>query len=239
MNNILYYVALLFCFATNAQTIEVHYQIQIDLSGGKSQPNLQQYHLTNSQGKSLQKKFLEKHSSENRDGSTSRFVKVGNDTTFIYKNFSTDRLISEERIFTKAFVVEDNLQLFKWTIEADTLTVLSQKCRKASTKFRGREYIAYFAEDIPIPDGPYKFNGLPGLILKVLMVNSESVFVAEAVSIRLNGTNKEIRNPFEGKKLTRYEDYKKEHKRKSSEMEAYSQQGDVKISSSGWELHDE
>ncbi len=41
------------------------------------------------------------------------------------------------------------------------------KIRKAKTKFRGRNYIAWYTAEIPISDGPYKFRGLPGLIVKL------------------------------------------------------------------------
>jgi len=41
------------------------------------------------------------------------------------------------------------------------------KIRKAETKFRGRNYIAWYTSEISISDGPYKFKGLPGLIIKL------------------------------------------------------------------------
>jgi len=56
---------------------------------------------------------------------------------------------------------------FKWQITSDTLTINTYKCNKAIATFSGREYVAWFSREIPISDGPYKFNGLPGLILKI------------------------------------------------------------------------
>lgn len=41
------------------------------------------------------------------------------------------------------------------------------KAQKATTQFGGRNWIAWFTNDIQIQDGPYKFCGLPGLILNI------------------------------------------------------------------------
>lgn len=55
----------------------------------------------------------------------------------------------------------------RWKIGAETKTIESYICKKATGKYKGRHYIAWFTEAIPIPDGPYVFKGLPGLILEV------------------------------------------------------------------------
>jgi GLPGLI family protein len=39
--------------------------------------------------------------------------------------------------------------------------------QKAETKFGGRTWYAWFTQQVPLQDGPYKFSGLPGLIVKV------------------------------------------------------------------------
>lgn len=70
---------------------------------------------------------------------------------------------------------------FDWVITNDTLTLLNYSCLKALTKFRGREYTAWFTMDIPINDGPWKLYGLPGLILKV--EDSENLFSFEAFGL--------------------------------------------------------
>src|SRR6185312_15765235 len=54
-----------------------------------------------------------------------------------------------------------------WQITNTTDTVSSYNCQKATLNFRGRDYVAWFTTDIPISDGPWKFSGLPGLILKI------------------------------------------------------------------------
>lgn len=56
---------------------------------------------------------------------------------------------------------------FDWIIAADTLSVGGILCQKAVARFGGRTWEVWFAPSIPISEGPYKFNGLPGLILKL------------------------------------------------------------------------
>jgi len=57
---------------------------------------------------------------------------------------------------------------FDWKIGNETIEVAGYSSRKATVSFGGREWTAWFAEDIPVNGGPYKFCGLPGLITKVV-----------------------------------------------------------------------
>lgn len=65
------------------------------------------------------------------------------------------------------FRYEDELGTLPWKVTEVTDTLLSYTCQKATLHFRGRDYTAWFAPEIPVNDGPWKFMGLPGLILKV------------------------------------------------------------------------
>ena len=69
----------------------------------------------------------------------------------------------------------------EWTLEEDTASFLGHSCQKATCRWRGRDYVAWFAPDIPIRRGPWKFGGLPGLIMKIHDV--DSLYVFEAVAI--------------------------------------------------------
>jgi GLPGLI family protein len=91
---------------------------------------------------------------------------------------------------------EETLPVFDWTLTKDTLTVCGYLCKKATTTFRGRNYEAWYSTEIPISDGPWKFNGLPGLILKAKDDQSFFSFVCVAVE-----TPKDIK-PLEFKKLS-------------------------------------
>lgn len=54
-----------------------------------------------------------------------------------------------------------------WKILPETATIGDYKTQKAETQFAGRKWYAWFANEILFQDGPYKFSGLPGLIVKV------------------------------------------------------------------------
>ena len=71
--------------------------------------------------------------------------------------------------------------LMRWTLADEQQTILGHRCQKATCQFRGRDFVAWFAADVPIKGGPWKFGGLPGCILKVYDV--QKIYVWEAVAI--------------------------------------------------------
>ena len=71
--------------------------------------------------------------------------------------------------------------LMKWQLANEHHTILGHKCQKATCRFRGRDFVAWFAADVPIKGGPWKFGGLPGCILKVY--DTKKIYVWEAVAI--------------------------------------------------------
>ncbi|MBC8986350.1 GLPGLI family protein [Pedobacter sp. N36a] len=58
----------------------------------------------------------------------------------------------------------------------------SYLCQKASLSFRGRDYIAWFTTDVPVNDGPWKFSGLPGLIVKI--EDTKALFSFQLVGLK-------------------------------------------------------
>lgn len=71
--------------------------------------------------------------------------------------------------------------LQQWSVQTDTLTVCGYLCQKATCTFRGRDFEAWFTPDIPVSNGPWKFGGLPGLILKVY--DTRHLYTFECVRI--------------------------------------------------------
>lgn len=63
--------------------------------------------------------------------------------------------------------VKDSLYPMNWIIDTATKKVDELVCKKATCNFRGRNYVAWYAPDIPISMGPWKMGGLPGLIIEL------------------------------------------------------------------------
>jgi GLPGLI family protein len=63
-----------------------------------------------------------------------------------------------------------------WKILPETVKIGEYEAQKAETTFAGRKWYAWFTQDIPFQDGPYKFKGLPGLIVKVEDANGDYSF---------------------------------------------------------------
>lgn len=79
------------------------------------------------------------------------------------------------------YLYEDTLNNQTWQLEEDTQTILGYHCQKTVCEWRGRSYTAWFTEDIPLSDGPYKFCGLPGLIVQIYDKDHEYEWCLEGV----------------------------------------------------------
>ncbi len=91
-----------------------------------------------------------------------------------YKNYPTKgNLTISHGIAGVEYIHSEPFPAMNWEIIPDTdTTILGHSCNKALLTFRGRNYIAWFSTQIPINNGPWKFQGLPGLILKITDTNS-------------------------------------------------------------------
>lgn len=74
------------------------------------------------------------------------------------------------------YLVEEEFPKLNWEIEQETKVIGGYNCQKAETHFKGRDYIAWFTTDIPFQAGPWKLQGLPGLILEASDSKNEVQF---------------------------------------------------------------
>lgn len=136
-----------------------------------------------------------------------RFGGPGEDG-ILYKNFSSQKLFQQTSLGDKEYIIDDTIRTQQWKLADETKTILNHNCKKATTKTeRGSDIVAWYAEDIPVPAGPENFGGLPGAILLLDANNGEIVFTA--TEIKGNVSSKDLKEPSNGKHITRADFEKK------------------------------
>lgn len=109
-------------------------------------------------------------------------------TYTIIQNLSNKEIKFLEKIGTDKFYYEENIDR-NWNILTETKVILGYEAQKAKIKYGGRNYTAWFTEEIPIPSGPYKFGGLPGLIVQIEDDKNHYVFQLESFERLKNQTS--------------------------------------------------
>jgi len=99
----------------------------------------------------------------------------------IYKNYPSKGLMTFNAFDDKYYKVEQTMKM-KWKLVTQKDTgIFGYSCQQAQTSYAGREWVAWYSPQIPLPDGPYKFNGLPGLILKISDTRNLHCFTLNAI----------------------------------------------------------
>ncbi|MFP9097875.1 GLPGLI family protein [Flavobacterium sp. RHBU_24] len=96
-------------------------------------------------------------------------------------DISKKQMFFYDKIGNNMMLVSDTYYDFKWIITEDRKKIAGFTCSKATTSYRGRNWVAWFTTDIPISFGPWKLHGLPGLILEAYDADHLTTFVAEKI----------------------------------------------------------
>lgn len=124
---------------------------------------------------------------------------IGSETEIVKINYIKGETVVTNKFLEDSYGYKENIEVPKWNIVSDTITILNQLCQKATTTYRGRNYEAWFALNIPISKGPWLLNGLPGMILKAN--DDKNQFVFECLELNIS---KEITNEFKFYANTRF-----------------------------------
>ena len=106
----------------------------------------------------------------------------------IFKDFVNKKYFYYKQHLDDILKISDPIENISWNIAYnDTKTILEMECKKATGKLYGKDYTVWYTSKIPYSDGPWKFNGLPGIILQVS--DSEECFKIEAEKIKINAND--------------------------------------------------
>lgn len=97
------------------------------------------------------------------------------------------------------YYYEEAVPNFDWQLLDETKTISGLKCQKAKMSFRGRDYEAWYSTEIALPYGPYKFGGLPGLIVEIYDIDMDYQFTL--VKIQQGDLGDEIGMNYENNRL--------------------------------------
>lgn len=95
----------------------------------------------------------------------------------------------------------------RWEKSEGTKEIVGYPCKETKTMLYGREWVAYYTEDIPLPYGPWKLGGLPGLIAEAY--TTDSCYHFTMTGFETIQTNKEINLPKKATKLSEYKEISK------------------------------
>lgn len=117
---------------------------------------------------------------------TGQYESRGVDTKTISDYFQERviKLDDKTTVYTKAIdskIRYEESEPLKWVLYGETKIINGVKCQMASTNKFGRRWIAYFSKEYPQSLGPYKFNGLPGLIFELYDTKDNYHFTATKV----------------------------------------------------------
>ncbi|MGN6491690.1 MAG: GLPGLI family protein [Agriterribacter sp.] len=121
----------------------------------------------------------------------------------VYSDFTTGQTIAAKQVFDESFLIQDSLRKYKWRITGDTRKIAGFECKRATTVIMDSVFVvAFYTEEIISQGGPESFNGLPGMILGVVIPRMFTNWYATKLELEVKDAA--IAPPKKGKKT----DYK-------------------------------
>lgn len=111
------------------------------------------------------------------------------DLDFYIHYLNNDDLLIRDNYLCSSIYYKENLAI-NWQLQKETKVIMGYNCQKAVTHYKNKNYVAWFALELPFSFGPWKLNGLPGLILELKEEKGLVHFIATRIT--LNSTKSEI-----------------------------------------------
>ncbi|MEJ5995351.1 GLPGLI family protein [Pedobacter sp. Du54] len=96
-------------------------------------------------------------------------------TNYLFFN-KEKKMITKEEIIGTSYLIEEAIPEINWKITKDTATFSGLACQKATATYEDKNWTAWFAPSLPFQSGPWKLQGLPGLIVDAFDENKAVQF---------------------------------------------------------------
>jgi len=127
------------------------------------------------------KKAYAEAAASSPDGNV-RINRRGVGTPVAYYQFPDEqKLFTKDQLMMNSYLIDGPMPVIDWKISGDTATFGGLHCQKATAHFKGRDYTVWFCPDLPVHTGPWKLNGLPGVIVDAHDTKNEVVFKFDGV----------------------------------------------------------
>ena len=85
---------------------------------------------------------------------------------YIFKSMTDGKIRYYDVNGVEKYCYEEETPQIEWELADDTKNILGYECQKATGDLHGRKWTVWFTPEVPVMNGPWKFSGLPGLILE-------------------------------------------------------------------------
>ncbi|SDP20981.1 GLPGLI family protein [Mucilaginibacter sp. OK268] len=138
----------------------------------------------------LFKKQVQEQEANSVDGHVNIQRRSSGSGTEYYQFPNGKKMVRKEPLLFNNYLITDALPAIDWKISSDTATFGGLHCQKATTHFKGRDYTAWFSPDLPLHIGPWKLNGLPGVIVEAYDTKKEVDFKFDGIEKAIIFTKK-------------------------------------------------
>lgn len=180
-------------------------QLQLAKMIAESMTEPTYYQLSLTPNESEYKKVETLENSQPREGGMVVVTSGNNGVT--YKNLTENQVIKTQNAFDKDFLVVDSIKTIDWKISRESTEILGYEVRKAEAVISDKISVeAWYAPKLQFKNGPDNFQGLPGLILEIVLTKNdemgEAKFVHTAISLDFDKDKSDIKAPTKGKKVS-------------------------------------
>ncbi|WP_306840998.1 GLPGLI family protein [Chryseobacterium lathyri] len=168
-NILLFCFTIFFSFSCNSQIHRFYYELTYKPSTRNKEMKNDLFYLDTLENQSV---FIRKEKKETDSllaaniNFNPTFSSFGTMNFKVVKDTKNMTIILKDDLQAGVLSYKETIQL-QWKLSQENKVLDNIKVQKAETDYGGRSWIAWFAADIPVFDGPYVFMGLPGLIVEM------------------------------------------------------------------------